>query len=136
MRKIIKEVNKLFFSFLWNWKRTGDKIKRDIINDYSDGGLKMIDVQSFSKSLKVTWIKKYLDDENDGKWKYFFDVELERFGGTTVFTGNLNKKDTIENLKKNCFMNEILSIWAEVNFDENIGLRSNFLDKCYGTTHS
>ena len=44
--KTIKEVNKLFFSFLWNGK--GDKIKRDIIiNDYSNGGLKMIDIQSF-----------------------------------------------------------------------------------------
>ena len=77
--KTIKEVNELFFSFLWNGK--GDKIKRDIIiNDYPNGGLKMIDIQSFSKSLKATWIKKYLDDENRGKWKYFFDVELDRFG--------------------------------------------------------
>ena len=42
--KAIKEVNKLFFSFLWNDK--GDKIKRDImINDYSNGGLKMLDIE-------------------------------------------------------------------------------------------
>ena len=67
-------------------------------------------------------------DENRGKWKYFFDVELDRFGGKTVITGNLNKKDTIENLKiKNCFINEILSIWAEVNFDENIISEKQFL---------
>ena len=34
--KVIKEVNKLFYSFLWNGK--GDKIKRDIIiNDYPNG---------------------------------------------------------------------------------------------------
>ena len=80
----------------------------------------MIDIQSFNKSLKATWIKKYLDEENQGKWKYFFDIELERFGGTIVLTSNLNKKDTIENLKiKNNFIKEILSIWAEVNFDEN-----------------
>ena len=47
--KVIKEVNKLFFSFLWNGK--GDKIKRDInINDYSNGCLKMIDIQSKAKS--------------------------------------------------------------------------------------
>ena len=64
--KAIKEVNKLFFSFLWNGK--GDKIKRDIIiNDYSNGGLKMIDIQSFIKSLQAIWIKKYLDEENQGK---------------------------------------------------------------------
>ena len=54
--KAIKEVNKLFFAFLWNGK--GDKIKRNtIINDYPNGGLKMIDIVSFSKSLKATWIK-------------------------------------------------------------------------------
>ena len=54
--KPIKEVNKLFFAFLCNGK--GDKIKENtIINDYPNGGLKMIDIISFSKSLKATWIK-------------------------------------------------------------------------------
>ena len=61
-----------------NAMEKGDKIKRDIItNDYANGRLKMIDIQSFNKSLKATWIKKYLDEENQGKWKYFFDIELE-----------------------------------------------------------
>ena len=35
-----------------------------INNDYPDGGAKMIDIDSFSKYLKATWIKKYLDEEN------------------------------------------------------------------------
>ena len=49
---------------------------------------------------------------------FFFGNELEKYGGTIVFDGNLNKNDTIENLKfKSCFMNEILSIWSEVNFE-------------------
>ena len=38
-------------------------------------------IDSFSKSLKATWIKKYLDEENKGKWKIFFDLELKFFGG-------------------------------------------------------
>ena len=51
--KVIKEVNKLVFSFLWSVK--ADRIKRNvIINDYPDYGLKMIDVDCFSKSLKTT----------------------------------------------------------------------------------
>ena len=58
--KILKEINSLFFNFLWSDK--GDKIKRNVvINDYLEGGIKMIDVFSFNKSLKATWIKKYLD---------------------------------------------------------------------------
>ena len=43
-----------------------------MINDYSQGGLKMIDILSFNKSLKATWIKKYLDIENGDSWKFFF----------------------------------------------------------------
>ena len=50
-----------------------DKIKRDImIADYDQGGLKKVDVPLFAKSLKSTWIKKYLDQSNRGKWKLFF----------------------------------------------------------------
>ena len=48
-----------------------------MINDYPERGLKMIDIASFNRSLKATWIKKYLHKENCGSWKSFFDSELE-----------------------------------------------------------
>ena len=42
--RVFKELSKSFFEFLWSGK--GDKIKRNVmIGDYSDGGLKMIDLQ-------------------------------------------------------------------------------------------
>ena len=41
----------------------------------------MIDFQSFNQSLKMKWIKGYLDDANHGKWKMFYDYYLERHGG-------------------------------------------------------
>ena len=70
------------------------------------------------------------NEENQGKWKYFFDLELKRYGGSIVLTSNLNKKDTIENLKiKNCFIKETLLIWAEVNFDEHIMSERQFLEQ-------
>ena len=31
----------------------------------------MIDILSFNKSFEATWIKKYLDTENGGSWKFF-----------------------------------------------------------------
>ena len=80
--------------------------------------------------LKATWIKIYLDEVNQGKWKYFFDPELERHGGSIVLISSLNKKDTIENLKiKNCFIKETLLIWAEVNFDGHIMSVKQFLEQ-------
>ena len=83
----------MFYNFLWNNK--GGKIRRNImINDNSEGGLKMIDIASFNRSLKATRIKKYLDKENCGSWKSFFDSELEKFGGEVTLTGNLNIKES------------------------------------------
>ena len=80
----IKQINKLFFHFLWNGKK--DKIKRSImINDYPKGVLKMIYIASFSKSLKATWIKKYLHSGNRGKWKNFFNLALGKYGGSIFF---------------------------------------------------
>lgn len=54
----------------------------------------MIDIASFNKALKSGWIRKYLDESNKGKWKIFFDAELEKLGGQTVFRGNLDIKDS------------------------------------------
>ena len=59
-----------------------------MINDFGVGGLKMIDISSFSKSLKTTWIKKYLDN-NKGKWKIFFDITLKKYGCQNFFPTTL-----------------------------------------------
>lgn len=48
----------------------------------------------------MTWIKKYLDKNNRGKWgKFLFDFHLEKLGYGLPFTNNLNKIDTINTLK-------------------------------------
>ena len=127
--KIIKEINNLFYSFLWDNK--GDKIKRSVmINDYKNEGLKMVDIASFTKSLKTAWIKKYLDDSNRGKWKDFFELELRKYGGKLVFTCNLNKLDTSKLISvQDPFLQEILEIWSEVNFDDKIETEQQFFEQ-------
>ena len=125
--QIIKQINDLFFDFLWNSK--GDKIKRNvIIQNYGNGGLRMIDIASFNKALKSVWIRKYLDESNKGKWKVFFDAELEKLGGQTVFRGNLDIKDS-KKLANNLspFLKEILEIWSELNYQGSIETVESFL---------
>ena len=106
--RALNEVNNWFYAFLWNGK--GDKVKRKVaINDYCDGGLKMIDLFSFNKSLKSTWVKKYLDTNNNGKWKLFLDEVLKNCGGENILTSNLNIRDTLEITKvSNAFFREII----------------------------
>jgi hypothetical protein len=46
------------------------KIKRSIIiNEYEERGLKMTNIQSFYKALKMSWLHKLLDPFNHSPWK-------------------------------------------------------------------
>ena len=88
----LKKLSKSFFHFLWSGK--GHKIKLNVmICDYSDGGLKMIDLESFNEALQSTWVKKYLGSESCGTWKCFFDSELQLLGGLDILRGNLKQDD-------------------------------------------
>ena len=81
----------------------------------------MIDIESFNKSLKSSWIKKYLDPENSSSWKSFFDLELQSNGGKTLFLGNLTRKDACCFIEvSDPFIKEILEIWCEASFTENL----------------
>ena len=64
-----------------------------MINDYDKGGLKMIDIQSFNKSLKMKWVQGYLNNVNQCKWKLFLDFHLQKYGGKLVFLSNLKPQD-------------------------------------------
>lgn len=35
-----------------------------MLNEYKDGGLKMLDIWFFNYVLKLKWVKKYFDDNN------------------------------------------------------------------------
>ena len=97
-----------------------------MINDYEKGGLKM----SYNKSLKTTWVRKYLDDKSGGKWKLFFERELWKYGGKLLFRGNLNRRDTAETIHvTNSFISGLLHIWADVNYTSQINTRQQFLEQ-------
>ena len=115
---VIKEINALLYDFLWDNK--GDKIKRtEMINDYSKGGLKMIDIASFNQALKMKWVKSYLDDQDTGKWKLFFNHRLAQFGGKLVFWGNLSPKDVRLLNLRDPFLAEIMEYWTTLNYNDN-----------------
>ena len=49
---IVKELNQLLYKVLWKGK---DKVTRaSAINNYEDGGIKMIDIESLIKSLRLS----------------------------------------------------------------------------------
>ena len=92
----IKKINDAMFDFLWNKKP--DKIKRSIItNNYEYGGLKMLDIEKFLRSLKSSWVKRLLDENNNGKWKIFYKEKIKKVGGKIIFESNINEQLRYEN---------------------------------------
>ena len=51
-----------------------------IISDYSEGGLKMVDLESQIKALTVMWVKR-LCDNTPGSWKVFTKEVLKPYRG-------------------------------------------------------
>ena len=63
-KKILNEINKLFFVYLWNGKP--DKIKRNVVTKcYLSGGLNMVNIFHFEMAQKLTWMKRLLNGENN-----------------------------------------------------------------------
>ena len=53
---VIKKVNHIIYNFLWNGK---DKVTRlSAIDNYEAGGVKMIDIDSLIKALRLAWSKQ------------------------------------------------------------------------------
>ena len=74
----IKEIESCFYRFIWKGKP--DKIKRlTLIGDYEKGGLNMVDINSYFKSLKVSWFKRLLSSKTSN-WKVIPRKYLDKFG--------------------------------------------------------
>ena len=78
----------------------------------------MIDIQSFNASLKTKWVQSYLNTENKGNWKAFFDYYLERYYGKLLFLCNLKQKDASQLKMKDPFLKEIVEYWFNLNYSE------------------
>ena len=73
-------------------------------------------------------MKKYLDNENCGDWKLFFDSELKNYGDKAIFGGNLNKTDTSNLIRvSDPFVKVLLAIWSEVFFEDKVATKEQFL---------
>ena len=65
--EIIKEFNTLVFHFLWNGK---DKVtRRSTYAPYDSSGFNMVDYENMVKALRLSWLKRIIDDSCSGFWK-------------------------------------------------------------------
>ena len=79
----------------------------------------MLDTEKFINSLKASWIKRLLDNNNKGMWKIFYNEKIKNFGGKLIFESNLDKNDINTLFPKNDFLQDIITAWSKINFNKS-----------------
>ena len=118
-KQFIKNINELFFNFIWSNKP--DKIKRIYLTqDYHEGGLKMVNFEHFIHSLKVSWIKKISTDQQKAYVPLFEKImaPISKFLKLGPDFGRI-----LIQKSKNPFWNEVIASWRK--YLENDQIKSN-----------
>ena len=98
------------FKFLW--KNKNDKIKREgLYQDRDKGGIRMIDVETMIKVLRLAWIPR-LFAPGRKNWKTIPDYYLDRYGGLSFLLRCNYCTKYIDGLPS--FYNDILKFFNEL----------------------
>lgn len=116
----LKQLNNLFFKFIWN--NGPDKIKRNVLSlEYKNGGLGMFDLVKFLKGLKATWIRRIVK-AHGAPWLNLFESSISKVVHIVSF-GN-KWIENILNKISNPFWVDTLRIWLDIMCKQS--LKSNF----------
>ena len=109
--EFIKKLEQVLFNFIWNGKP--DKIKRSTLYlSKQDGGLNMVNIHNFIDALKITWVKRFLDEKNKASWKILFSNELLKIGDEWIWFCNPKTHIDFRYEKiDNEFLCEVLKSW-------------------------
>ena len=104
--------------FIWNKSRA--KIKHcSIIADYKEGGYKDVDISSKFLTMKISWIKRLLND-NFHPWKILPTWLFAHLGGSSIFYYNLELGERCSIIVKTfpSFYQELVELWCKISYQE------------------
>ena len=90
-KNFLKQLSKLFNNFLWDGKK-GKINKVTACAEYHEGGLKMMDIDAFIAALKIKWLKRLEESEDNSFMKKSAMllnkrlVDLSNIGGEFSYT--------------------------------------------------
>ena len=118
--EMLKTIKKLLNNFLWGSQV--NKIKHStMLADYDKGGLKMPDIESILHAQRLVWVRRYFSTDYR-PWKVFFEWQLEKIGGLSVFQNTSIAIEDIAKKRLMSFYESIIVAWAklyEIPIDEN-----------------
>ena len=123
---VVTEINKELYAFLWG---KSEKIKRQIlINNITDGGIGMIDVQSQFEALKASWMTRLLHNPLNVEihWAEIPIHYLNKLGNNMyVARTNCCESDTLTKIPK--FYQEVVKAYSKMNYTSYEKFKDNLL---------
>ena len=105
--ELIKELEVIFFKFLWN--AGPDRITRKLaIKNLSSGGLRMPHIYSFIKALKISWLRRVIQQANNTTWYILNPIDFDK----VLSLGGEYARNLAVNIR-NPFWKDILISWAD-----------------------
>lgn len=133
----MKELEQLFFNFIWN-NKPPRVAKKCITQNYEDGGLRMIDLNNLCTSLKITWIRRFLNYTSS--WKSLLLSTLPKIENIFLY-GNMFTK-VLSSCCTNLFWRDVFdalfkfrkivetevseSVVQPIWYNENFKINNNF----------
>ena len=75
--ELIKNLERMFFKFLWN--KGPDRISRkQMIKDIVAGGLRMVEIHAFINSLKITWLRRIILNSETDNWSMLSGIDFSK----------------------------------------------------------
>ena len=110
---VLEELISLSFNFLWRNKP--DRIKRcDVTLPYEKGGLNMPDIKNFWDSLKMSWSRRFMDE--DCAWQKVLKLNLiyENYEMSDILYGGPTLLMSISAKLTNLFWKETINVFASI----------------------
>lgn len=79
----------------------------------------MMHIPSVIKGLKIAWVKRLLDINNNGNWKHFYSYYMCHVGGNLLWKCNVSPNDNCVKELKNVFISEVINAWCSITYDDN-----------------
>ena len=108
---VLNEINAIVKAFLWKGK--GVRIAhKTLIGEKNEGGLKLMDIETKKKAIRIKVIKKYLYEKTQYGWKYFCKKWLYQCGGCGESGLLMSMKPAMRRGIPE-FYREVFEAWAE-----------------------
>ena len=115
----------MLYDFLWDNKP--DKIKRiQISQDYKNGGLRIVNIENFIHSLKLTWIKRLFVGKNS-PWVLLSHVSIPDINNLIVYGSDWGCNTINKNTGMNQFWKDVLLSWVKYSSKVKIENNSDIL---------